>query len=50
MMEQRLAGAGFLLDREPTDPVDLDELVDELFEFAASARPTGVRGVLGHIG
>jgi len=39
MMEQRLAGAEFLLDREPTDPVDLDELVDELFEFANSSRP-----------
>ncbi len=34
MMENRLAGVGFLLDREPSDPVDLDELVDELFEFA----------------
>ena len=34
MMEKRLAGAGFQLDREPSDPVDLDELVNELFEFA----------------
>ena len=36
MMEQRLAGADFVLDRESSDPVDLDELVDELFEFATS--------------
>jgi hypothetical protein len=35
MMELRLVGAGFLLDREPSDPVSLDELVDELFEFAS---------------
>lgn len=34
MMEKRLAGIGFLLDREPSDPVELDELVEELFEFA----------------
>ena len=34
LMEKRLAGIGFHLDREPSDPVDLDELVDELFEFA----------------
>jgi predicted ATPase/class 3 adenylate cyclase len=34
MMEKRLAGSGFQLDRETSDPVDLDELVDELFEFA----------------
>ena len=34
MMEKRLAGVGFLLDREPSDPVELDELVDELFEWA----------------
>ena len=34
MMEMRLAGVGFQLDREPSDPVDLDELIDELFEFA----------------
>ena len=34
MMEKRLAGIGFLLDREPSDPVDLDELIEELFEFA----------------
>ena len=40
MMEKRLAGIGFLLDREATDPVDLDELVDELFEFASHIEPT----------
>ncbi len=34
IMEMRLAGVGFRLDREPSDPVDLDELVDELCEFA----------------
>jgi hypothetical protein len=39
MMERRLAGADFLLDREPTDTVDLDDLVDELFEFATSLKP-----------
>jgi hypothetical protein len=33
-METRLAGAGFRVDRDPSDPVDLDELVDELVEFA----------------
>jgi predicted ATPase/class 3 adenylate cyclase len=35
MMELRLVGAGFLLDRGPSDPVNLDELVDELVEFAS---------------
>jgi hypothetical protein len=40
MMEKRLAGIGFLLDREPTDPVDLDDLVDELFELAGRLEPT----------
>ena len=39
-MEKRLAGIGFLLDREPTDPVDLDDLVDELFELAGRLEPT----------
>ena len=34
LMEKRLAGIGFQLDREPSDPVDLDELIDELFEWA----------------
>ena len=36
MMELRLTGAEFRLDCEPTDPVDLDELVEELFEFATA--------------
>ena len=34
IMEKRLAGVGFQLDREPSDPIDLNELIDELFEFA----------------
>ena len=34
MMEMRLAGAGFHLEREPSAHVDLDELVDELLEYA----------------
>ncbi len=44
MMEMRLAGAGFHLEREASAPVDLEELVDELLEFAATLpAPSQVR-------
>jgi predicted ATPase/class 3 adenylate cyclase len=44
LMEMRLAGAGFHLERDASAPVDLEELVDELFEFAASLpAPSQVR-------
>ncbi len=44
LMEMRLAGAGFHLEREASAPVDLEELVDELREFAATLpAPSQVR-------